>query len=96
MIGTTLGDVRDHIDALSSADGDYYLVCGRSGDRPVPAAGLRFGSRPAALAAARATEQYRRALRRYDSRLPVYDVIACQDGPVASVDLAAAPGDSRR
>lgn len=95
MIGPTLGDVRGHIEALASADGDYYLVCGRSGDRPVPAASLRFGSRPAARAAARATEQYRRALRRYDSRLPVYDVIVCQDAPDPAGPVAA-PEDSRR
>ncbi|WP_276270867.1 DUF7551 domain-containing protein [Haloarcula litorea] len=78
MIGTTLGDIRDHIESLATRDGEYYLVCGRSGDRPVPAAGLRFDSRATARAAARATEQYRATLRRYDPRLPYYDVVVCQ------------------
>lgn len=55
----------------------------------MPAAGLRFGSRPAARAAARATEQYRRTLRQYDPWLPTYDVIVCQD---AAADSAGRPG----
>lgn len=79
MIGTTLDGIRTHIEALASEDGEYSLVCGRYGDRPVPAAGLRFESRPTARAAAQATEQYRAALRRYDPQLPYYDVIVCQD-----------------
>lgn len=78
MIGTTLEEIRDHIERLAAADGEYYLVCARYGDRPVPAAGLRFGDRPTARAAARATEQYRAALRRYDPGVPRYDVIVCQ------------------
>jgi hypothetical protein len=79
MIGTTLGDIRDHIEALASEGGEYSLVCSRYGDRPVPATGLQFESRPTARAAAQATEQYRAALRRYDPQLPYYDVIVCQD-----------------
>ncbi|WP_281193766.1 hypothetical protein [Halorubrum sp. F4] len=78
MIGTTLEEVRDHIERLADEEGDYYLVCARYGDRPVPAAGLRFGDRATARAAARATEQYRAALRRYDPAVPRYDVIVCQ------------------
>ncbi|WP_435064010.1 DUF7551 domain-containing protein [Halobaculum sp. EA56] len=78
MIGTTLGDLRRHIESLADPDGDYRLVCARTGDRPVPADGLAFDGRATARAAARSTEQYRAALRRYDPQLPVYDVIACQ------------------
>ncbi|WP_066415557.1 DUF7551 domain-containing protein [Halorubrum aethiopicum] len=78
MIGTTLEDIRDHVERLATDDGDYYLVCARYGDRPVPAAGLRFADRPTARAAARATEQYRAALRRYDPGVPRYDVIVSQ------------------
>ncbi|OYR46051.1 hypothetical protein [Halorubrum sp. Eb13] len=79
MIGTTLAAISDHIEALSSETGEYSLVCARYGDRPVPAAGLRFESRAAARAAARATEQYRDALRRYDPQVPYYDVIVRQE-----------------
>ncbi len=79
MIGTTLGDIRQHLEALADETGPYYLRCGRTGERPAPAIGLRFENRPTARAGARATEQYRAALRRYDPQLPRYDVIVCQD-----------------
>lgn len=74
----TLDDIRDHIEALASESGSYALLCARYGERPVPTQGLRFESRATARAAARATEQYRAALRRYDPELPVYDVVVQQ------------------
>lgn len=93
MVGTTLAEIRRHIEGLASDEGDYYLVCARTGDRPVPADGLRFASRATARAAASATEHYRATLRRYDPRLPRYDLIVCEDaGPLA--DPAAAPTDA--
>lgn len=78
MVGTTLVDIREHVDALAVEDGDYHVVCARTGTRPVPAEGKRFPDRSSARAAARATEQYRAALRRYDPRVPYHDVIACE------------------
>jgi hypothetical protein len=79
MVGPTLIDIRKHIEGLATDDGRYYVACGRTGDRPVPAAGNRFPDRATARAAARATEQYRSALRRYDPQVPYYDLIVCQD-----------------
>ena len=79
MIGTTLREIADHIESLAAADGEFSLVCARYGDRPVPAAGLRFDTRETARAAARATEQYRDALRRYDPELPFYDIVVRQE-----------------
>jgi len=81
MLGTSLGEIRDHVEALASGDGTYYVVCGRTGERPVPTAGLRFEERSVARNAARAAEQYRAALRRYDPRLPCHDLIVCQAVP---------------
>jgi hypothetical protein len=81
MVGPTLIDIREHIEALATEDGQYYLCCGRTGDRPVPAAGTRFPDRATARAAARATEQYRSALRRYDPQVPFYDLIVCELPP---------------
>jgi len=83
MIGTTLEDIRTHVEELASESGEYALVCARYGECPVPATGLRFESRETARSAARATEQYRATLRQYDPRLPCYDVIVRQD-PVSS------------
>lgn len=97
MIGTTLLDIADHIESLADPDGEFSLVCARYGDRPVPAAGLRFDSREAARAAARATEQYRDALRRYDPELPFYDVVVRQEfaGPEPSSTGERTDEDSR-
>ncbi|WP_435184671.1 DUF7551 domain-containing protein [Halobellus sp. EA9] len=81
MVGPTLIDIREHIEALATEDGQYYLRCGRTGDRPIPAAGNRFPDRATARAAARATEQYRSALRRYDPQVPYYDLIVCEEPP---------------
>ncbi|WP_101294138.1 DUF7551 domain-containing protein [Halegenticoccus soli] len=99
MVGTTLVEIREHVEALAAETGEYYLVCARYGDRPAPAAGLRFESRSTARAAARATEQYRAALRRYDPRLPHYDVIVCQDagsGDDANEGAKEGTGSGRR
>jgi hypothetical protein len=79
MVGPTLIDIREHIEGLATEDGQYYVRCGRTGDRPVPASGNRFPDRPTARAAARATEQYRSALRRYDPQVPSYDLIVCEE-----------------
>jgi hypothetical protein len=91
MLGTHLRDVRDHVESLASDDGDYRLVCARYGDQPVPATGLRFESRAVGRAAARATEQYRAALRRYDPQLPVHDVIVCEVDSRATAQAERAP-----
>jgi hypothetical protein len=85
MIGTTLGEIREHIESLATASGQFYLICGRTQNRPVPADGLRFADRPTAQAAVRATEQYRAALRQYDPQVPYYDVIACENGGGATL-----------
>jgi len=89
MIGPTLHELRTRIESLASETGEYYLVCGRYGDRPVPATGLRFESRSVARRAARVTERYRQTLRRYDPQLPSYDVIVCQDSSVCRDDATA-------
>lgn len=82
MVGPTLVDIRDHVEALASDGGRYYVVCGRTGDRPIPAAGKRFPTRSRAQAAARATAQYRAELRRHDPALLAYDLIVCQEPDV--------------
>jgi hypothetical protein len=79
MVGPTLTDIRDHIETLATEDGQYSVICGRTGEQPVPAAGNWFPNRATARAAARATEQYRSALRRYDPQVPFYDLIVCQE-----------------
>jgi hypothetical protein len=81
MVGTTLLDIRSNIEALADESGSYYLVCARTGERPFPAVGERFRTRALARNAARATEQYRAALRDYDPQVPRYDIVVCQRAP---------------
>ncbi|GAB3666839.1 DUF7551 domain-containing protein [Halopiger thermotolerans] len=88
MVGTTLREIREQIEQLASDSGEYYVVCARSGERPVPVAGKRFPTREAAVEAVRATEQYRAALRRYDPQLPFYDPVVCQEGQDPATDRA--------
>ncbi len=93
MVGVTLVEIREHIAALARDDGDYGLICARTGERPFPVAGKRFPDRATAAAAARATEQYRAALRRYDPRLPAHDVIVREETEPISVDHGAADSE---
>ena len=93
MVAMTLAETREYIEALARDGGDYYVVCGRTGERPVPVAGRRFAER----ATARAAEQYRATLRSYDPRVPQYDLVVCE-GTEARPESAAAgrPGDRPR
>jgi len=93
MVDPTLVDIREHIDDLATEDGQYYVRCGRTGDRPVPAAGNRFPSRATARAADRAAEQYRWALRRHDPQVPYYNLIVCEE--TGRDAIAAQPRGSR-
>lgn len=94
MLGTTLSDIRAHIESLATGTGTYHLRCARSGERPVPCTGLRFESRADARAAARATEQYRKALRRYDPQLPYHDIIVSQTAHAAETPARRDPTEA--
>ncbi|MGB9956873.1 DUF7551 domain-containing protein [Haloferax prahovense] len=93
MVGTTLTQIRTHIESLASDDGAYELVCGRTGERPVPVDGLRFEDRSTGEAAARAARQYRSALRRYDPNVPYYDLIVSEHDDVPGFGGASATAD---
>ena len=82
MVGTTLAAIRDHVESLADADGQYVVHCGRTGERPIPVAGKRFASRTLAERAATAATQYRSALRRYDPQLPHYDLVVSHETSV--------------
>jgi hypothetical protein len=79
MTGSTLADIRRHLETLSDPKGRYYLVCARTGERPFPADGLRFATRKTAAEAADAAAAYRSELRRWDERLPPRDFVVCED-----------------
>lgn len=93
MTGRTLAELRTSIERLASPDGEFYLVCARTGDHPVPSVGMRFTDRATARRAARAVEQYRTALRRYDPRFPYYDVVVSQGESTQSPTDGRTAGD---
>lgn len=86
-----LRDLRAHIESLAVDDGEYTLIGSRYGEQPVPATGLWFPTRQIARTAARATTQYRNALRQYDPTLPQYDVVVCQGHPSTVEPLTDRP-----
>ena len=77
-VGVMLVEIRERVEGLADADGAYYVACGRTGHRPVPVADKRFETRAAARRAASAATRYRAALRRYDPKVPHYDLVVCQ------------------
>lgn len=77
--------LRERIESLASERGEYYLVCSRYGDRPVPADGCRFESPGVAQQAARLTEEYRSVLRGYDPDLPRYDIVVQERPAIGGV-----------
>lgn len=90
MVEERLAAVRQRIETLATAAGEYYVVCGRTGQRPVPVGGLSFPDRETAVEAAQTATAYRLLLREYDPEAPIYDFIVCQhyggtaDGSVAA------------
>ncbi|MEM4780872.1 MAG: hypothetical protein QXG03_04820 [Halalkalicoccus sp.] len=91
MTEASLVDLRAQVKSLASPDGEYSLVCARTGGRPIPATGLRFESRRVARMAARSTERYRAALRRYDPQVPHHDVIVQQSPAIPRASARSAP-----
>ena len=93
MVGNTLREIRERIDALRAGDGRFYVVCARTGERPVPVADARFDSRATAVEAARVAGEYRSALRRYDPSLAFRDLIVCEDQWISDGDAETDPED---
>ncbi|WP_254544530.1 DUF7551 domain-containing protein [Halomarina pelagica] len=86
MMGSTLREIRRRIEDLSTPTGDFVVRCARTGERPVPLFRRRFPDRATATEAARLGEEYRAELRRYDPRVPWYDLVATEDADFAERD----------
>lgn len=87
MVGGTLRDLRQRIEARHEDGGRYYVSCARTGERPVPVAGRRFPTRETATRAAELATEYRAELRCYDPRLPHYDLVVSEGpGPGGPMD----------
>lgn len=94
MSGDTLSAIRDRIETLATEGGEYFVVCGRTGERPVPVENKRFPDRETAVTAAQTATAYRAVLREYDPRTPVYDLVVCQASEGVSVRTEL-PAESR-
>lgn len=95
MVGGTLRDIREHVEALSADGGSYAVVCGRTGREPMPAAGVRFDDRETAAEAAEASSEYRSVLRRYDPQVRYLDPLVHDVSEGAVGPLESASGDAR-
>jgi hypothetical protein len=81
MVGRDLHELRERIESLAAPSGRFEVVCARTGEQPFPVADQRFPDRESAAEAAALAGQYRAALRRYDERLPPFDLVACEALP---------------
>lgn len=81
MRRTTLSAIRGRIEELATADGEFVVVCGRTGQQPVPVDGLAFPDRNSAAEAAQTAMSYRALLSDYDPQAPIYDFTVCQRDP---------------
>jgi hypothetical protein len=66
----SLAALRRKIADLASEDGNFYVACAETDDRPAPLAGKRFPSEDAASEAAAFATTYRERLRESDPDLP--------------------------
>ncbi|MFC6755471.1 MULTISPECIES: DUF7551 domain-containing protein [Haloarcula] len=78
MVGRTLSDIRARLEDLSVAVGPFRVVSAKTGDGPFPVTGLQFPDRAMAAEAATVASAYRRALRRYDPRVTVHDLVVTE------------------
>lgn len=81
MVGETLAGVRERIEALAAPEGRYAVACARTGERPIPLAGLTFPDRATAVEAADLAGRYRETLRGYDPAVAHHDLVVHDGTP---------------
>ena len=66
----SLDAIRRELADLADEDGDFYVACADTDERPAPLSGRRFPSEAAASEAAELARSYREVLRESDPELP--------------------------
>lgn len=82
----TLDDLQHRIADLSSLDGEFYVACPDTGERPVPLKGTSFASAADAERAVDLARTYRERLRGISPTLPERRIVAYEKcaGPLSS------------
>jgi hypothetical protein len=75
-----LRECRRRIESLAG-EGRFVVACARTGESPVPVAGLHFPDRRAAATAARLTAVYRAKLGAWDPETPWRDPVVHERRP---------------
>ncbi|UPV99737.1 hypothetical protein M0R88_14605 [Halorussus gelatinilyticus] len=83
----SLDTIRREIDDIAAEDGDFYVACADTDERPAPLTGRRFPTEEAANEAADLARSYRATLRESDPDLPEHrlSVYECTDDPPTMV-----------
>ncbi|WP_135851255.1 DUF7552 domain-containing protein [Halorussus salinus] len=66
----SLDAIRREIADLAAEEGDFYVACADTDERPAPLSGRRFPTEEAASSAAALARSYRELLRESDPNLP--------------------------
>ncbi len=66
----SLDAIRREIADLATEEGDFYVACADTDERPAPLSGRRFPTEEAASSAADLARSYRELLRESDPNLP--------------------------
>lgn len=74
----SLEALHHQIEDLTDPDGDFAVVCSRSGKRPVPVRGQSFPTAAAAEEAVDLVVEYRELLREVDPYLENIPIVACE------------------
>ncbi|WP_137286835.1 DUF7552 domain-containing protein [Halorussus salinisoli] len=86
------------IDELTDPEGDFAVVCPRSGKRPVPVRGASFSSSGDAERAVELVREYRNLLRDVDPHLESIPIVAAEEtaDPLALDGASESLGRSSR
>ena len=85
--------LHQRIEDLTDPDGEYAVVCPRSGKRPVPVRGKSFPSPDVVGEAVDLVVEYRRLLREVDPHLESIPIVACEE---TAAPLALTAADERQ
>jgi hypothetical protein len=93
----SLDAIRREIADLATEDGDFYVACADTDERPAPLSGRRFPTEETASSAADLARSYRSLLRESDPNLPErrLSVYERAENPPTMVSIRERAGGTR-